>query len=105
MNPKVIHITLIDQPGDKVVVRTNDDKPAVGRLLTPAGAIAIDLLRACTARATEVHFQQKEAHPDAAAFVRRLIDPDDLGHAATPEIRDGAREVLGLYPAETRRKF
>lgn len=30
-----------------------------------------------------------------AAFARRLLDPDDLGHAVTPEVRDLAREALG----------
>lgn len=35
------------------------------------------------------------------AFVERLLNPSDLGHAATPEIRDAAREALGLPAVET----
>ena len=34
---------------------------------------------------------------DLAAFVRRLIDPQDLGWAVSEEIRRLAREALGLH--------
>jgi hypothetical protein len=30
-----------------------------------------------------------------AAFARRLLDPDDLGHAVSFEVRELAREALG----------
>jgi hypothetical protein len=30
-----------------------------------------------------------------AAFARRLLDPSDLGHAVTEEVRNLAREALG----------
>lgn len=33
---------------------------------------------------------------DLAAFARRLLNPEDLGHAVTQEVRDLAREALGL---------
>jgi hypothetical protein len=33
---------------------------------------------------------------DLAAFVRRLLNPDDLGFAVTQEVRDAARKALGL---------
>jgi hypothetical protein len=33
---------------------------------------------------------------DLAAFARRLLNPDDLGHAVTKEVRDCARRALGL---------
>jgi len=33
---------------------------------------------------------------DLAAFARRLLNPDDLGHAVTKEVRDSARRALGL---------
>lgn len=35
-------------------------------------------------------------------FARRLLDPDDLGHLASAEIRAAARTALGLRPAEPR---
>ena len=97
---KVIHITLIDQPGGRVEVLTNDQEPAIGRLLTPAEAISIDLLRVCRSRANAVRFGPGEAA--GIEFARRLLSPEDLGHAVTPEVRDLAREVLGLPRTETR---
>lgn len=33
---------------------------------------------------------------DLAAFARRLLNPDDLGHAVTKEVRDSARRALGM---------
>jgi hypothetical protein len=29
-------------------------------------------------------------------FLLRLLDPEDLGHAVTPEVRDLVRQLLGL---------
>jgi hypothetical protein len=34
-------------------------------------------------------------------FVRRLLDPEDLGLAVSAEVRDAAREVMGLERVET----
>jgi hypothetical protein len=39
----------------------------------------------------------------ARALCRDLLDPDALGHAATPEIRNRAREVLGITRKEPMR--
>jgi hypothetical protein len=36
---------------------------------------------------------------DLAAFARRLLDPQDLGHAVTFEVRNAARRALGLPEA------
>lgn len=33
---------------------------------------------------------------DLAAFARRLLNPQDLGHAVTLEVRNAARRALGL---------
>jgi hypothetical protein len=32
--------------------------------------------------------------------VRRLLDPEQFGHAVTPEVRDAARTALGREPVE-----
>lgn len=40
-----------------------------------------------------------EASP-AVALLQRLLDPSDLGHAVSAEVRDAARQVLGLRPVE-----
>lgn len=36
------------------------------------------------------------------ALARRMLDPDDLGHAVTEEVRNLAREALGLSRVETK---
>jgi hypothetical protein len=33
---------------------------------------------------------------DLAAFARRLLNPDDLGHCVTQEVRNAARRALGM---------
>ena len=33
---------------------------------------------------------------DLAAFARRLLNPDDLAHAVTHEVRNAARRALGM---------
>jgi|GEM_PF-6704674 len=42
----------------------------------------------------------EEQKLDALKFVRRLLDPEDFGLAATAEIRDAARVVMGLERVE-----
>lgn len=44
-----------------------------------------------------------ERNAQLRRFALRLLDPEDLGHAVTPEIRDEARKVLGMKPVETQR--
>lgn len=36
-------------------------------------------------------------------FLRRLLNPEDLGHAVTAEVRDEVRELLGMPRVETTR--
>ena len=38
-----------------------------------------------------------ECHPQCKLypFVKRLLNPDDLGYAVTQEVRDAARQALG----------
>ena len=33
-------------------------------------------------------------------FLRRLLNPEDLGHAVTAEVRDEVRELLGMPRVE-----
>ena len=37
-----------------------------------------------------------EAILKMSKFIRRLLDPEDLGYTVDAEIRDGAREALGM---------
>lgn len=38
---------------------------------------------------------------DRTRFLLRLLDPEDLGHAVTPEVRDEVRRLL-LIPEQER---
>ena len=37
------------------------------------------------------------------SFLLRLLNPEDLGHAVTGEVRDCARELLGMERVESPR--
>lgn len=43
----------------------------------------------------------EEQKLDALKLVKRLLDPEDLGLSVTAEVRDCAREVLGMERVET----
>ena len=43
-----------------------------------------------------------EMQRDALSLVQRMLDPEDLGFAVTAEVRDLAREVLGLERVESK---
>ena len=38
------------------------------------------------------------------SFVKSLLNPDEYGHAVTPEVRDQARILLGMKPVESKLK-
>lgn len=42
--------------------------------------------------------EQKAA---ALRLILRFLDPEDLGHAVTGEIRDEVRKIIGLDPVES----
>lgn len=86
-----IHIT--DVPGGGVVVNTSAPSPAVGVRLTPAQALATDLLATCGHRASAVDYWQ--AQDPAYALAERLLHPEEFGHAVTSEVRAQAARVLG----------
>lgn len=46
----------------------------------------------------------EEQKLDALKLVKRLLDPEDLGFAVPVEVRDAAREVLGLDRVEAKVK-
>lgn len=95
-----ITITIIDLPdGRGATVVTDGDRPAVGRTLTPAQALAMDLLRTCNSQAKDVRFGAD--HVPLVDFAQSCLDPERLGHSATGLVRDGARRALGRNPVET----
>lgn len=87
-----IHIT--DAPGGAVVVNTSAPSPIVGVHLTPAQALATDLLAQCGHRASDVrHWQTKDP---AWALVEQLVNPDEFGYSVSAEVFAQAARVLGI---------
>lgn len=88
----VTTIHLIDQPGGGVAVCTTGT-PHPGQRLTPGQALATDLLRECTHRASDVRYWQ--GCDKAMAFVLELSSPEGLGYADKATLHAAARAVLG----------
>ena len=90
----VTTIHLIDQPGGGITVCTTAGTPHPGQRLTPGQALATDLLRECTHRASDVRYWH--GRDKAMELVRDLINPDGFGYSVPPEVARAARSVLGL---------
>ena len=91
---KTITIHITDAPGGAVVVNTSAPSPIVGVRLTPAQALATDLLAQCGHRASDVrHWQTKDP---AWALVERLVNPDEFGYSVSAEVFAQAARVLGI---------
>lgn len=73
-------------------------KPTAGAPLSTAEAVAIRMQSVARAEGCELAFVP--ALIPAIHMAQRLLDPDDLGYTATREIRDIAREVLGVTKNE-----
>lgn len=98
-----ITITISDAPGGRgAVVATDGDKPAIGRACSPAQALAMDLLRTCNQQAREVRYGAE--HVPLVQLADELLQPEGLGFACTPEVRDRARIARGLPAVETSRR-
>ena len=86
-------IHIIDQPGGGVMVYTTAGTPLPGQRLTPAQALATDLLNQCARRASDVRYWHGK--DKALALVRDLLDPDQYGYSVSHEVHQAARRLLG----------
>ena len=86
-----IHIT--DVPGGGVLVNTSAATPLRGLCLTPAQALATDLLTQCGQRATDVRYWQTK--DPVWALIERLVHPDEFGYSVSAEVLQQAAKVLG----------
>lgn len=93
MQAKTITIHITDIAGGGVTVLTTAGTPLPGLRLTPAEALATDLLNTCARRASDVHYWQGKDR--ALDLVQELINPDELGYAVTDTVRRRASAVLG----------
>lgn len=94
MTDKTITLHITNLPGGGVSVSTNAGTPCIGQSLTPAAALAVDLLNLCLKRASDVRYWQQD--DPAYSLAKDLIHPDQFGHAVTHEVHNRARDVLGL---------
>lgn len=94
-----ITITLIDRPDGTVSVCTDGSPPLVGQGVSHSQALAMELLGTAFKRRAEVVYDASRV--PAIALVRELLNPEGLGFAVTAEVRDRARDVLGMPRVET----
>jgi len=94
-----ITITLIDRGQGKVSVHTDAVRPHIGASVTQAQGLAMELLGTSYKRGAEVIYSTDPA--PAVALLRELLSPEGFGFAVTAEVRDRAREVLGMPRVET----
>jgi len=87
-------ITLIDCDGGHVSVRTDATPPMVGKGVTPAQALAMELLGTSFKRGAEVLYSAQDV--PAIALALDLLDFEALAHAVPLEVRERARRALGL---------
>ena len=73
---------------------TSSGTPLPGLRLTPAQALATDLLNTCAHRASDVRYWQGTDR--ALALVQDLLDPEQFGWSVTVEVHQRARDVLGI---------
>ncbi|NVM87601.1 hypothetical protein FHT32_001240 [Variovorax sp. SG517] len=88
-----VTITFVDLGGGNVSVRTDADRPVVGRGVTPAEALAMEFLGTAFRRGAEVRYDAQSVPTIALAL--DLLDADGLGHAVPGEVRARASRALG----------
>lgn len=98
MSLKTITIHLIDLPGGGLQVLTTAATPHPGERLTPAQALATDLLNTCSHRASDVRYWQGQ--DKALQLVQDLLHPEGYGWSINEHCRDAARRVLGIPPVQ-----
>lgn len=93
MQAKTITIHITDTAGGGVTVLTTAGTPLPGLRLTPAEALATDLINTCTHRASDVLYWQGKDR--ALELLQELVNPDELGYDVSETVRRRACVVLG----------
>lgn len=88
-----ITITISDLPHGHFSVCTDADKPVVGRSVTPAQALAMELLGTSFKRGGHVVYDA--AQVPALALAMELLSPDAYGWIVPAEIARHARKAVG----------
>jgi hypothetical protein len=88
-----ITITITDLPHAHIGVCSDAERPVIGHGLSPAQALAMELLGTAFRRGAHVDYDA--AKVPLIALARDLVDPEMFGHAVTTEIRNRAMRALG----------
>jgi hypothetical protein len=94
-----ITITLVDCADGLVSVHTDASPPRIGEGVSQAQGLAMDLLSTASKRRAAVVYDANRI--PALALAREMLNPEGLGFAVTAEVRDRARDVLGMERVET----
>lgn len=94
MTLKTITIHITDAPGGGVTVLTTAGQPFPGERLTPAQALATDLLNTCVRQASDVRYWGERDR--ALELVNDLLTPDQYGWSVNRDVHNAARRVLGI---------
>jgi len=95
-----VTLVLTDLFGKGVAVQTTARTPCAGKSCTLAEALAMDLLRLCAHQATRIEYES-DVLSSTTKLLRDLLDPEELGHAVTPEVRERVRICLGMGSAQS----
>lgn len=96
-----VTLTLTDTPDGRVAVHSSF-KPHVGKGCTPAQSTALEILaRTRKDWGVEPQSWERTTAETPERLCAALLDPEDLGHSSTPELRDRARRAIGLPATET----
>lgn len=88
-----VTITITDRTDYRIHVVTDADKPAVGRPLTPAEAMGLDLLASCLKSGAQVDYDARQI--PLVSLALELLHPEGFGFAVTQEVRNAAKQALG----------
>lgn len=88
-----VTITITDLTNYRIQVVTDADKPAVGRPLTPAEAMGLDLLATCLKSGARVDYDAQQI--PLVSLALELLHPEGFGWAVTQEVRAAAKRALG----------
>ncbi len=95
---RVVHLTLIEAPDGRVDVYCSHIA-RLGHPLSPAQSLAMDL---CNHARRAGHVMAFPPHHPLAELAQDLINPEALGLAVTPEVRQRAADALRWLSGQDR---
>lgn len=96
----IVTFALIDTPDGRVAVHSSY-RPLAGQACSPAESAALEIMnRTRREWGLEPQTWNRAVAETPETLCRALLDPEDLGHAVTAEVRRRAGVAMGLIPVE-----